>query len=218
MPKILLSCLFSLGLTSLMGQLSIHALVSASSPMGITTAPQADVAFGISGFAGGELGYRFAKRFELRVFYATGIEDRSTLFGDYSISSELHTWGIKPQYNFFSSKNKVINIDMATPLSIWNQKRLWQRQEPGIFALFGNSASGEDKAQFFRFAIAPRLRFHINKARLNFEVGPNINLDKLLKEERTMHYDDTGENYATAKTTYQEVSVEFQLGIGYSFW
>lgn len=186
--------------------------------MGLTTDPHTHGAFEVALLAGGELGYRITKRIEIRAFYGVGQWDDHSLTSDQTTMSDYKIYGLKPQVNIFSTKKENIFFDIATPLSIWEQKSFWQSSDNFFFPVFGNTFSGEDKAEFFRFAIAPRLRLFVKKARLSFEFGPSLNFDSLRKSSRKVNYDTSNNAFANTEPTYRDVSYDFQVNIGYRFW
>lgn len=218
MKNFFLSTILSLSFISTFGQLSFHGVASATSPIGLTTTPYSHNFFDVGVLAGAELGYRFAKRIELRIFYTAGFWDDHGISGAGSITTDYQNYGVKPQFNILSSKRKVVFLDLATPFSIVTQKSIWHSSENFFFPVFGHTSKGEDRADFFRFGIAPRLRLAVKKARLNFELGPTLNFDKLRSAHRTVHIDTDDNYFQNVKTQYRDISYDFQVNIGYSFW
>lgn len=202
------------------GQLSLHFGATDGEASGLHMAPyehpQPFLFAETTALFGGELGYRFSKRIELRTFYYTGKVDKSG-FLDYSAGSIYAIYGLKPQINVFSWKDGLFNIDMALPFSKVSEKIEWSETTWGIFSS-SDSASGQDKATFFRVTVAPTFRLQLKKPRLIFELGFDFSFDSLTSSHRTIYYNSISSDYDNPDPIYPHQFLAAHLSVGYSFW
>lgn len=209
MKKIILITIFTLCSVIVQAQLSLYANVSTSDHIGLLNNPydNPDPFFDETSFFGGfEVGYRFSKRFEARVFFASGEMDKGSFFEN-SAYSKIEQFGIKPQINVYTFKKDIFHLDVAMPLSRIQEEVLWR----------DNVAEGKDNAEFFRVGLAPTFRIQLENPRIIIEVSANFNFENLTDMEREL-YGDSPETYRNPENDFHQTSSSLNLSVGYSFW
>lgn len=213
MRKTMLLLLLGVGFL-VKGQLSIYASEYTGSNIGLLTAPYSNNKFVFSLYYGGQLGYEFGDRGELKVFVNKGQAQKEEWIGPAQGISSSIQWGISPQVRVFRIDEDRLDLTIALPISELKEDIYWSTPNNGR-----PNASGRDIAKFTSVALALRARLKFKKVKIVLEHGFDVSTYYLQYSHRTVYENEiVDSNFQNQSLEFSKYSITFHTSLGYYFW
>ncbi len=167
-------------------QFPLHGGAMAGSGLGISSDPYNNPFLNIDVLGGGEMGFRFTDRLEIRGLAYFGNTSKDILVDETPSSSKIIQLGLKPQFALLFAPANRHNLDLGLPITYITQRVSWTKYSSD-YTNPSQLSIGLDEARLLSFGLAPSYRFYAQKTGFTYQIGVTFNHVILLEANRNIY-------------------------------